>query len=67
VQEKDCLRIEEYRVDVLVGAGRILAAGSHLEGPQETRDQDFQLVHVLLFRFNHPEYQAKSKNINSNP
>ena len=61
MQEEDGLRVEEDGVDVLVGAGRVLAAGRHLERPQETGDQDLQLVHVLLLRLDHSEDQAGKK------
>ena len=58
MQEQDGLRVEKDGVDVLVGAGRVLAAGGHLERPQEAGDEDLQLVDVLLLRFDHPEHQA---------
>jgi hypothetical protein len=47
VEEEDCLRVQEDRVDVLVGARRVLAAGGHLEGAKKAGDQDF--CKTLLF------------------
>ena len=58
MEEEDGLRVKEDGVDVLVRAGRILAAGGHLEGPQETGDENFQLIYVLLLGFDHPENQT---------
>ena len=61
MEKEDGFTVQEDGVDVLVGAGRVLAAGRHLEGSQETRDQDLQLLHVLLLRLDHPEHQARGK------
>ena len=45
-EEQHRLGVEEDGVDVLVAAWRVLRGGRHLEGPQETRDQDLELLHV---------------------
>ncbi len=55
MEEEDGLCVQEDGVDVLVGAGRALAAGRHLEGAEEAGDEDLQLLHVLLLRLHHAE------------
>ena len=47
MEEQDGLGVEEDRVDVLVGAGRVLAAGSHLERPEKAGIEDLQLGSIM--------------------
>ena len=60
MEEENSLGVEEDGVDVLVGAGRRLGGGGHLEGPEEAGDEYFQLFDVLLLRLHHSEHEAES-------
>ena len=59
MEEENGLGVEEDGVDVLVGAGRSLGGGGHLEGSEEAGDENLQLLDVLLLRLHHPEDEAE--------
>ena len=40
---------------------RVLGTGGHFERPQKTRDQDLQLLDILLLSLDHSENQAVEK------
>ena len=61
MQEENRLRVKEDGVDVLVGAGRVLGGGRHLEGPQEAGDEDLELLDILLLGLHHAEHQAAAQ------
>ena len=58
MEEEDGLGVEEDAVDVLVGARGVLGAGGHLERSEEARDEDFELLDILLLCLDHAEHQA---------
>lgn len=49
------LPVEEYTADIIVADGWFLGAGSHAERPEETVDQNGELMDVLCLCFHHVE------------
>lgn len=47
--------VEEDAADIIVADGRFLGAGCHTQRPEETVDQDGQLVDVFRLCFHHVE------------
>ena len=59
MKEQHGLRVQEDGVDVLMGAGRVLGGRGHLERSEEARDENLQLLHVLLLSLHHAEHQTR--------
>lgn len=52
--------VEENAADIIMANGGLLGAGCHPQGPEETIDQDVELVHVLRLGFHHGEHDLIS-------
>lgn len=50
--------IGTFRLKSYQGEYILFRTGSHFEGPVETGHQDLKLLNILLFVFQHPEYQT---------
>lgn len=52
--------VEKNTADVVVADGGLLGAGRHAQGPQETIDEDVELVDVLRLSLDHGEHDLVS-------
>ncbi|KAK7828733.1 hypothetical protein U0070_006518, partial [Myodes glareolus] len=50
--------VEKNAADIIMANGGLLRAGCHPQGPEETVDQDVELVHVLRLSFHHAQLQG---------